>query len=95
MSAGLVVFLAGLFVMPVALLWVGHRLRRRSPAVRGMFWGAVIGHCIAGLLAVVLGMIPPEAWTSEQRVRGFAGLWSLLVFPLAGGIVGRIMNRAD
>jgi hypothetical protein len=93
MSAGLAAFLLGLFVVPVALLTVGHRLRRRRPEVRGMFWGAVVGHCVAGLLGVVLGMIPPEAWTAEERVRGFAGLWSLLVFPVVGAIAGRLMNR--
>ena len=93
MSAGLAAFLLGLFVVPVALLMVGHRLRRRRPEVRAMFWGAVVGHCVAGILAVVLGMIPPEAWTAEERVRGFAGLWALLVFPLVGAIAGRLMHR--
>jgi hypothetical protein len=93
MSAGLAAFLHGLFVVPVGLLMVGHRLRRRRPEVRGMFWGAIVGHCVAALLAIVLGMIPPEAWTAEERVRGFAGLWSLLLFPIVGAIAGRFMNR--
>ena len=93
MSAGLTAFLLGLFVVPVGLLTLGHRLRRRSPEVRGMFWGAIVGHCVAALVAVVLGMIPPEAWTAEERVRGFAGLWSLLLLPVVGAIAGRLMNR--
>jgi hypothetical protein len=91
MSLGVGVFLIGLFGVPLLLLWYGHRLRRRTPRVRSVFWGAVIGHCVAGTLAVVLGMIPPEAWTSEETMRGFVGLWSLLLLPLAGAAVGAVL----
>jgi hypothetical protein len=90
MNAGLLAFLIGLFVVPVLLLWYGHKLRRRSARARAVFWGALIGHCIAGTLAVTLGMIPPEAWTPDERVRGFIGLWSLSVFPLAGALLGAV-----
>jgi len=93
MTLGLFVFLVGLFGVPLALLWYGHRLRRRSARGRAAFWGAVVGHCIAGAIAVVLGMIPPEAWTAEENVRGFAGLWSLLALPLAGAVVGALLHK--
>jgi len=82
-----------LFGMPLALLGYGRRLRRRPPAVRAAFWGAVAGHCLAGVLAMVFGMIPPEAWTPEERIRGFAGLWSLLVLPVLGGLGGAALHR--
>ena len=88
MSAGIIAFLLGLFGVPIALLFYGHRLRRRPERQRRAFWGAIIGHCIAGTLAVTLGMIPPVAWTSEDTARGFAGLWSLLVLPVGGAVVG-------
>ena len=91
MTIGLLVFLVGLFVVPILLLWYGHRLRRRSPRGRTMFWGAVIGHCIAIVLAVVLGMIPPEAWTADEPGRGFAGFGSLVVLPLAGALIGAVL----
>jgi hypothetical protein len=90
----MVVFLVGLFGVPIALLLGGHRLRRRSQRAHAMFWGAVIGHCIAGTLAVVWGMIPPEAWTSDEKVRGFVGLWSLLVFPVIGALIAATLARS-
>jgi hypothetical protein len=93
MNAGIAVFLAGLFLVPIILLWWGHRLRRLDPPRRRAFWGAIIGHCVAGTLAVTLGMIPPEAWTEGETVRGFFGLWSMLLFPLAGGITGALTAR--
>jgi hypothetical protein len=93
MSAGIVAFLIGLYVLPLALLWLGHHLKRRSARAKRIFWGAVIGHCIAGTLALFAGMMLPEEWTAQERMRGFLGLWALLIFPLAGGIVGALKNR--
>jgi hypothetical protein len=92
MNAGLIVFLLGLFGIPLALLVIAHRLRRRSARTRGIFWGAVVGHVIAATLAVIWGMIPPEAWTAEETARGFVGLWSLLLFPTAGAVLGMLRS---
>ena len=94
MNAGLWALLLGLFVVPGVLVWFSHHLRKRSPRARAMFWGAVIGHCTAALLAVTLGMIPPEMWTKGELMRGFAGLWSLLLLPLAGALLGAILPRS-
>ena len=94
MSVHLAVFLLGLFGVPLMLLGYSHRLRKRSPRARAVFWGAAIGHCIAGCVAVVFGMIPPEAWTSDEFARGFAGLWSLLIFPAAGALAGAVLRGA-
>ena len=93
MNAGIVFFLIGLYVLPLALLWLGHHLKRRSARARRIFWGAVIGHGVAGTVALFAGMMLPEEWTAQERIRGFLGLWSLLIFPLAGGIVGALKNR--
>ena len=93
MTLGLIAFLVGLFGVPLVLLRGGHRLRRRSPRAQSMFWGAIVGHCVAGVLAIVFGMIPPEAWTADERLRGFAGLWSLLALPLGGALVGAAAAR--
>jgi hypothetical protein len=93
MNVSLVVFVVGLFGVPIALLALGHRLRRRSPRARAVFVGAVIGHCIAGTLAVVWGMLPPEAWEPAESARGFAGLWSLLLFPIFGALAFVIRRR--
>ncbi|HSA55026.1 MAG TPA: hypothetical protein VLE53_04945 [Gemmatimonadaceae bacterium] len=94
MTPHVAVFLLGLFGVPLALLAYGHRLRRRSPRGRSAFWGAVLGHCLALVLAVVLGMIPPESWTEEERFRGFVGFWSLLILPMGGAIAGTLAHRA-
>jgi hypothetical protein len=90
----MLVFLLGLFGVPVALLLGGLRLRRRSARAHAMFWGAVIGHCVAGTLAVIWGMLPPEAWTSEEKARGFLGMWSLLLFPVLGALIGASIQRS-
>jgi hypothetical protein len=93
MSLGILVFIVGLYGLPIALLAWGHKIRKLSPRSRRAFWGAIIGHCIAGVVAVVWGMIPPESWTSEETLRGFFGLWALLLLPLAGGAAGALTTR--
>ena len=93
MTPGILIFLVGLYVLPVVLLWLGHHLKRRSDRAKRIFWGAVIGHCVAGTLALLAGMMVPEEWTAQEQMRGFLGLWSLLIFPLAGGIAGALKNR--
>ena len=93
MKIGILVFLVGLYIFPLVLLSWGHKIRRLSPRSRRAFWGAIIGHCAAIVLAVTLGMIPPEAWTSEETMRGFFGLWALLMLPLAGGATGALTTR--
>jgi hypothetical protein len=93
MTIGFVAFILGIFGVPVALLVYGHKLRRRTDRGRAAFWGAVVGHCVAGTLAVTLGMIPPEDWTSDQTVRGLIGLWGMLILPIVGAIVGAAMAR--
>lgn len=84
MSFGIFAFLVGLFVLPLGLLAWGHRLRRLSHRSRRAFWGAILGHCLAGVLAMAAGMMFPEEWTAQDVARGFLGLWALLVLPAVG-----------
>lgn len=91
---GLLVFLVGLFGVPLALLWWGHRVRRMSRPAQRAFWGAIIGHCVAGLAASIFGMFPPEAWSEGDAVRGFFGFFSLLAFPVGGGLIGYVTGGA-
>ena len=93
MTPGLVAMLVGVFVVPAMLVWVGHRLRRRSAAVRSAFWGAVTGHLIAIVPGLTFAMIPPEEWSADDRWRGAMALWSYLVLPIAGAAVGWVMKR--
>lgn len=94
MNIGTVAFLLGLFGVPLALLVTAHKLRRRSERAQRAFWGAALGHCIAAVLAVTWGMIPPEAWVEGETARGFAGYWALLALPLIGAAAGAFL-RAD
>ena len=90
MTLSLAAFLVGLFGVPATLLWLGHRLRKRSPLVLGLFWGAVVGYGAAVLAVLVAGFCPMEAWTSQEVLRGLVGYWSLLVLPVVGGLLGAV-----
>ncbi len=91
MTTGIFFFLIGLYVFPLILLWWGHHLKRRTPRARRAFWGAVAGHCAAGTLALFAGILFPEEWDAQERIRGFLGLWSLMIFPVVGAIAGAIL----
>ncbi len=91
MSAGLLAMLAGLFLVPMVLLYLGHRLRRRSGRARGMFWGALCGHIVGALFATWYSMIPPETWTSADTTRGFFGFYAMLVFAVIGTLAGFVL----
>jgi hypothetical protein len=93
MTAGVLAFLLGLYVMPLVLLAWGHGLRRRSPRARRAFWGAIVGHCLAATLALVAALYLPEEWTPVETVRGVLGLWSLLLLPLVGAAIGAGTTR--
>lgn len=85
-------FLAGLLLVPGLLLWLGHRLRDRSRMQRGAFWGGVIGHTAALLVAVVLLHYPPVMWTGE--VRAAVAMWVMLLGAAAGAGLGALRGRS-
>ncbi|MBK8250148.1 MAG: hypothetical protein IPK85_22570 [Gemmatimonadetes bacterium] len=87
--------LVGLFGVPIALLVVGHRIKRESPARQRAFWGAVYGHVAAALLALYASLSPPTGWLPADTVRGALGLWSLVVFPLAGAFLGALRSSPE
>ena len=95
MTPGVVAMLAGLFAVPAALLWAGHRLRRRSARWRAAFWGALTAHAAAGLVALVAAMVPPADWAPDDRGRGFLGFWLPLVAPVLGAVAGAVVRRSD
>ena len=81
-------FLTGLLVVPTVLLWLGHRLRDRSPAQRGAFWGGVTGHTMAIIIAITLLHYPPQMWTGA--VRSALAMWAMLL----GGVIGAAWGAA-
>lgn len=88
MTLGVFIFLLGLYVLPVVLLAWGHGLRRRSARAQRGFWGAIGGHLLAMLLALGAALFHPVVWSGDDITRGALGLWSLLMLPLAGALLG-------
>jgi len=88
MSLENLALLMGLFVVPAVLLAIGHRLRRRPPLWRRVFWGGVIGHSIAILVMLAVTMTPPIAWEGGPRLRDAAVHWSLVLGGVVGGTLG-------
>jgi hypothetical protein len=84
-SVGLVALMVGLFAVPLALLALGHRLRRRSASQRTLFWGALAGYSVAGCAVLIVAMIPAQYWSGENTVRGAIGWWGLIAGPAVGG----------
>jgi hypothetical protein len=81
-----VVLLIGFFVVPLALLALGHRLRERSVRQRGAFWGGVIGHSLALLAAITALHYPAVLWTSQART--FVAFWLMFIGGVAGALIG-------
>ena len=88
MTPGILALLVGAFVVPGVLLWLGHRLRRRTPRWRGAFWGGVAGHLIALVVGSIAAMTPAAEWSPDDTLRGAVGLWSFLVLPVVGAVLG-------
>ncbi len=93
MTAGLAMMLVGVFIVPALLLWGGNKLRRRPPAWRGTFWGAVVGHLVAIVLGSVAAMVPAAEWSEGDTWRGLFGFWSFTLAPLAGAAIGWVAKR--
>lgn len=93
MSVNFAAFVLGLFGVPIVLLVFGKRLRRRTERTRRAFWGAIVGHLIAMVIANTAGLITAEAWTGDDQARGFAGYWALFVFPVVGALWGGWITR--
>lgn len=84
-------FLTGLLIVPGVLLWLGHRLRDRSPAQRGAFWGGVTGHTMAIIIAITLLHYPPQMWTGA--VRSAMAMWVMLLGGVGGALLGALRAR--
>jgi hypothetical protein len=86
MSMGTLALLVGLFVIPLVLLALGHRLRRRTSAQRALFWGGLVGYLVAALAAMWVAMVPAAEWSEIDTVRGLLGYWGFIIGPVIGGV---------
>ena len=92
MSAGILAMLVGLFLVPLYLLWAGHHWRSRSKRVKGAFWGGVIGHTLASLVATWAAMYKAVHWSADDTVRGLLGLWLMLLAGVIGMAIGALLG---
>lgn len=83
--------LTGLFVAPALLLWLGHRLRRRSALARRVFWGGVTGHTLGMLVTLVAAHYPPVFWGGEGW-RAVAVHASMLAGASLGAAAGAVQG---
>ncbi len=88
MSLNLIGLVIGLFVVPAALLWEGHGLRRRSKRLRRVFWGGVFGHGLGIAPMTLATLIPAEAWGAEDPFKIFLRYWALVAGALLGALFG-------
>ena len=84
--------LLGLFAVPTYLLWAGHHWRKRSARTKGAFWGGVIGHTVAALVATLAAMYEPALWSEDDVLRGVLGYWMMLLAGAAGIGVGALVG---
>ncbi len=87
-----IALLAGLFVIPGVLLWLGHQFREGSLRRKRVFWGGVIGHSLAMMLTLVVLVAPPVWWAGGSIPRDIAVHWSLLVGAILGAAVGAVKS---
>ena len=93
MTVSLLGLLVGLFGVPVVLLWLGHRLRRRPPRARAVFWGATIGYGLGLLLMLVAIHYPPVLWEGAD-LRTWVVHWGMVIGALVGATIGTIMGKS-
>jgi hypothetical protein len=88
MNTTAMVLLVGIFGVPLVLLTIGHKLRRRTPRQQKVFWGMLAGYLVGALVSVIASVSPPEMWASTSTIRGAFGLWLPVVAPAIGAAVG-------
>ena len=85
--------LAGLFAAPLALAWLGHHMRARSPRQKGAFWGGIFGHTAGLLLTLGLALAPPIVWTGGAGWRDVAVHYAMIGGFTIGATIGALRGR--
>lgn len=87
-----IALVAGLFVVPALLLWLGHRLRHATPTRRRVFWGATIGYLVGMLLTLIAIHYPPVLWTGGGWRTALVH-WGMVAGSAVGAGMGGVMRR--
>jgi hypothetical protein len=90
---GRLALLAGLFVAPLLLAWLGHRMRDRSPRQRGAFWGGLFGHTAGILITLALALAPPIVWTGGAAWRDAGVHYAMIGGFVIGAAIGALRAR--
>lgn len=93
MTISALALLAGLSIAPLAMLWLGHRLRDHGPRRRSVFVGVLVGYAAGTAVLLWAAFVPPVAWAGEGTWRHAAVHWSLLAGAAAGAIIGALLAR--
>jgi len=92
----LLVFLFGLFAVPLGMLLSCHRFKRRTRRQRRMLWGMVAGYGVSLLVVLLVSLVPPVMWMPATGLRSFLVHWSLALLPALGVLIAFVTNpRAD
>jgi hypothetical protein len=89
-----IVFVVGLFIVPLVLLAMGHDLRKRPARQRGTFWGAASGYFAGVLVTAVLTVMPPVHWSAGSPPRDLAVHFSMVAGTILGAMAGSFLRRA-
>ena len=86
-------FLCGLFLIPLGFLALGHRIRDRTDVQRSMFWGGVTGYVLGMLLAVTAALYPPVMWPGGESLREAVVHLGMLASGGLGFLLGGLFAR--
>ena len=90
-----VALIAGLLIVPLVLLLIGHRFRSRSPRRQRIFWGAAIGYLAGVAIASTAMMLPPVLWSSSTTLRGLTVFGAMPAGFLLGLAVALLQRGGD
>lgn len=83
--------LAGLFGVPLALLWAGQRFRTFPAATLGAYRGAIVGYGVSSLAVAAVLIAPPYTWPPTSPGLRVLLASGLLAGPLLGALAGRLL----
>lgn len=84
--------LLGIFGVPLALLGLGQRFRRRGRRARGAFWGGVLGYGVGLVVWSASLFLPPVLW-DEATARIAGVILPLLGIGVVGVAIGAVIGR--
>jgi hypothetical protein len=92
---GTLVFLLTQLTVPVALLWLGHGYRNRSPRQKRFFWGGTLGYLASIAVVTLLLLLPPVFWGANGGLRWLAIQWTPGIMPATAAVLLGLAVESD